>query len=341
MSKRPSDFDGAFQVRAYEPKDEPQVLEVLGAAFGGWPDGVSGVTPSEFFRWKHLAGPFGPSSVLVIEAEDEVIGLVAYMAWQFRAAGQTLHTLRGTDFAVHPSYHGRGAAYALAAAALAHFPRDLAFVWGNPGEQSVNVSVKSGWHDVGRWPRFVQPRGTLRAAVAPALGRASKAPAEAPVAARSAAELLGHDAGASLPPAEARDPEDRLATVKDLDFLRWRYGRFDQYRAVRDDATAGGGGIAIFRHRRHGPAWVLDICELLVEQDDHRGARRLIQQVRESAPANLLSCSFHSRRHAALCGFVPAGHGGVLVSYPIQRDLRPDSTRLASWALSRGDLELL
>jgi hypothetical protein len=160
------------------------------------------------------------------------------------------------------------------------------------------------------------------------------------VTARSAAEVLDDGANVSLL-GETGEPGDRLTTAKDLDYLRWRYGQFEEYRAVRLDADEGGNGMAIFRPRRHGTFWVLEVCELLVERRDRRTARRLLRQVREAAPADLLSCGFPSRHEAALCGFVQVRHREVLVTYPLQQKLVPDSTRRASWALSRGDLELL
>ena len=341
MSRRPTEPDGAVQVRAFESQDEPGVLEVLGAAFGQWPRGLERVTPSEFFRWKHMTGAFGASSVLVAEADDAVVGVVAYMTWRFRAGEQILTTMRGVDFSVHPSYHRRGVSSALAQAALKHFPRDLAFVWGNPNERSTPVSLKSGWRDVGRLPRFVRPCGGLRATLWRAHRRGSATPPDLHVKAESATEVLHDGEYASLLLAGAKQPVDRLVTAKDLDFLRWRYGQFEEYQAVRAERTAGRRGIAIFRRRRYGRFWLLDLCELLVEQNDGRTARRLLRQVTDAAAADFLSCSFHSRRHAALYGFIQARHEEVLVTYPIQQGLAPDSTRRASWALSRGDLELL
>jgi GNAT superfamily N-acetyltransferase len=334
-----TDFGGAVEVRAFEAKDEPGVLEVLRAAFGQWPRGIEGVTPSEFFRWKHLEGPFGPSSTLVAEADGAVVGLVAYMPWRFNAGGRTLETLRGVDFALHPDRRRPGASSALTQAAVKHFSSDLAFVWGNPNARGTPVSLKSGWRDVGRLHRFFQPSTPRLGTMRRAFGKASNEHREMPVTAKSAAEVLGDAATASILPAQTEGPSDRLTTAKGLDYLRWRYGRFHEYRAVQSDS--GAGGIVIFRPRCHGPFSVLDVCEMLVDRDDRRTARHLLQQARESAPSDFVSCGFASRREAALCGFAPARHREVLVTYPIQPNLVPDSTQRASWALSRGDLELL
>jgi GNAT superfamily N-acetyltransferase len=339
MPRPLTDFDGAVEVRAFEATDEPGVLEVLKAAFGQWPRGVEGITPSEFFRWKHMDGPFGPSSLLVAEADGMVIGLLAYMPWRFAVGGQTLETLRGVDFALHPDRRRPGASSALTQAALDHFSGNLAFVWGNPNAQSTPISLRSGWREVGRLPRFVGPRAPLLGSIRRACGGASKTARDIPVTARSAAEVLDDGATMAALLALTEEQGDRLTTAKGLDYLRWRYGRLEEYRAVQSDA--GGGGILIFRPRCRGQFRVLDVCEILVKPNDRRTARQLLHQARETAPAHLLSCSFASLREAALCGFVQARHREVLVTYPIRQNLVPDSTRRSSWALSRGDLELL
>jgi hypothetical protein len=339
MPRRLTDFDGAVEVRAFEANDEPGVLEVLQAAFGQWPRGVEGITPSEFFRWKHMHSPFGPSSLLVAEADGMIIGLLAYMPWRFTVGAQTLETLRGVDFALHPDRRRAGASSALTQAAVDHFSSDLAFVWGNPNAQSTPVSLKSGWRTVGRLPRFVGPRARLLGSIRRARGSASRTARDMRVTARSAAEVLADGATTSLLLARTEEPGDRLTTAKGLDYLRWRYGCLDEYRAVQSDA--GAGGIVIFRPRCHRQLRVLDICEILVEANDRRSARQLLHQATETADADLLSCSFASQREAALCGFVQARHREVLVTYPIRQSLVSDSTRRSSWALSRGDLEML
>jgi GNAT superfamily N-acetyltransferase len=333
----------AIVVRAFEARDQPDVLEVLRAAFGAWPPDVRGVAADDFFRWKHFAGPFGASMLLVVESEDTVIGFAGYMPSRFSAGGQTVAAMRGTDFVIHPSHQGRGASFALARAAIERFPKDLAFVWCNPNEQSAPVTRKSGWLPVGALPRFLRPAGRLGGTVRRARARGSRTPEELPVDADSAVEILRDEQHASQVLASTGESDDRLSTAKQLDYLRWRYGQFAEYRAIRSGADAGGGGagMAIFKPRRRGPFWVLEVCELLVEPRDRRTAQRLLRRVREAAPADFLSCSFSSPARAARFGFLQARHREVLFTLPIQSDTVPDPTRLGSWALSLGDRELL
>jgi GNAT superfamily N-acetyltransferase len=249
--------------------------------------------------------------------------------------------MRGVDLAIHPSY--RRAGISVAIRSVMDFSEDFAFTWGNPNDHSRPGSVRSGRNEVGRLPRFVRPSWRLRDTLKRALTARSKTPPRLPIQAQSAAEVLRDDEQGSLARTLARTSAhgDRFATVKDLDYLRWRYGRFEEYRAVSVYPSGGGPGMAIFRTRRRGSFWMVDICELLVASNDRRTARRLLRQVRDAAPADLISCSFATARDAALCGFVRSRHGAALVTYELRPNVIPDPTQIESWALSVGDLELL
>jgi hypothetical protein len=160
------------------------------------------------------------------------------------------------------------------------------------------------------------------------------------VAAPTAGEVFRDDTHSDRLLGCLKASEGRLRTVKDLEFVRWRYGHFEEYRAITTDA--GRGGVLIFRPRRHGPFWVSEVYELFVEEEDARAARSLFSKLREATPADFVSCSFSSRRQAAERGFlVPSRYRAVLTVEPCAERLVPDPTLRDSWALSLGDLELL
>lgn len=331
--------DHGVTVRAFDAKDEPAVLDVLKAAFGQWPREIDSIAPSEFFRWKHTACPFGPTALLVAEADGRVIGLQGYMPWRLRSGGRTLKTIRRVDLAVHPDYRRMGVSMKIRAAAS--FPEDVAFTWTNATKEARPGTRKAGLRTVeGFLPRFVQPRQPLRTMVRWARAGRSRASESPPIEAETAAETLSASTQASLLLRCGSELGNRLATVKDLDYLRWRYGRLQEYRAAQIDGE-GAGGIVIFRLRHHGPFLVAQVCELFAARNDLPTVRRLLAQVRAAAPADLISCSFSSPRRAAEFGFIQYPGETGLMAYPLQEDLVPDPTQSASWALSGGDLELL
>jgi GNAT superfamily N-acetyltransferase len=339
MPTRLRDSEGAVEARAFRAKDEPGVLELLRVAFGAWPRDIEGVTPSEFFRWKHVNGRFGPSILVVAEAHDAVIGFVAYLPWQLSVRGQVVLTMRGVDFAVHPSFRNRGVSMAMRAAA--NFPSDSVFTWSNPNDQSRPGGLRWGQREVRRLPHFVRPGRTPRVTLQRTFAKASKTPRRLSIDADSAGEVLRDGTHTSLLLASTKDPGYRFSTVKDLAYLRWRYGQLVEYRAIRSGARVGAGGIVIFRTRRHGRFWVSHICELFAEQKNRRTVRHLIDRVRDATSADFISCSFPSGHSAARCGFVPYRSGKGLMVYPFKPNLAPDPTQRASWALSLGDLDLL
>ncbi len=339
MPKGPTALAGALEARAFEAEDEPGVLELLQMAFGQWPRDIEGATASEFFQWKHMASPFGPSILLVVEADGLIIGFAAYMPWQFRARGQVMATLRGVDFAVHPSYRRLGASMAIREAA--NRLAEIDFIWSNPNGQSRPGGLKAGRRQVGRLSHFVRPRGRLRDTIRRAYGKGSKTPQRLLVDAEPAAEILADGRWPSRLLEQSTEWGDRLTTVKSLDYLRWRYGRLAEYHAVQTGTSERPSGFAIFRARRHGPFWVSHICELFVERNDRRTTRRLLRRVGDAAATDFLSCAFSSRREAGLLGFVQHRSGTVLMTHPFRQNILPDPTRRDSWALSLGDLELL
>jgi GNAT superfamily N-acetyltransferase len=337
----PDSSEGGVEIRAFEAEDEARVLAILTAAFGRWPLDVDGVDASEFFRWKHMASPFGPSMLLVAEAAGEVVGFGAWLRWRLRARRQTLGALRGVDMVVHPAYRGRGIQVALVRKASELFSAETAFTFSSPNQRSRSGSLSLGGREVGRLSRFVRPHRPLRGAVRRILERGAGTSQPPPVDAETAAEVLraGDDVSQLL--AESEAPIECLTTARDLDYLRWRYGPVDEYRALRFDADDQLAGLAIFRVRRHGSAWVCRVCELVVAHNDRRISRRLLDRVRKAAPADFVTCNFPSRRDAAMCGFVRSPGGTLVVARPLHQNLIPDPTRRASWALSIGDLELL
>lgn len=335
LGPSPTNADGGLAIRDYRPEDEARVLAILQDAFASWPPDLR-VSPSAFFRWKHALSPFGPSRMLAAEADGAVVGFWAFMPWLVGFEGATLKTVRSGDLAVDRAYRRRGVSMALRAAA--RFDEDSLFTWSHGNSQGRPGAVKAGWREVGPFTHYVHPCRTPRETIGRVRSRGSRSPGELVLLASTAAEVLAEGAYTEHLLAGSVDPRDRLATVKDLEFLRC-YGHFQEYHAIAADPGRGE-GVVIFRPRRHGHLWALEVCELLVAEDNLATARHLLEQVRRSAAADLITCNFQSRRRAALCGFVP-GRGTNLTINPLRPDLEPDPTLRASWCLSRGDLELL
>lgn len=325
-------------IRLFQAHDEPAVLALLASAFGEWPRALLDGTRSEYFRWKHLENPFGRSRMVVVELDGSIVGFYAYMPWLLSAQGRIVATLRAVDLAIEQRHRMLGISLALRSAT--EFSRDVEFVWGNPNSASARGGRRLGHPEVSGLRSFVRPCARLPLSVfsrGPRAGERDLRPAPAQSSAASALEdqlLLDR----LTVPAELHG--ERLATLKHDDYLRWRYGRWSSYRAVRSNAP-NEGGMAIFRRRRHGRFVLADVCELLIERRDAGIERRLLRRVAAAARADFVLCNFSSPRSAAALASIGYRTQETLTTLVLSERLPLDPSATRSWALSRGDLELL
>jgi GNAT superfamily N-acetyltransferase len=338
-----------YEVRPYAQEDEPRVLELLGRSLGGGP---LGQRSPEFFRWKHLDNPFGPSFMLVAERDDRIIGLRAFMRWRFRAAGHTFEAVRAVDTATDPDHQGLGVFRRLTTTALAALEGVVDLVFNTPNEKSLPGYLKMGWEPVGRIPVRVRVRNpvrfgrgfrSLRDAEASETTAATAPPkVDAPLA----SEGLGSPGEVETLLEQVGAPWERLSTPRDVAFLRWRYGSapgFD-YRVVREERDGRLRGLAVFRVRARGALWETTVADVIVGSGDVGTAARLLRRVTRVASVDHVTGHFpdgsEARAAATRSGFVPTPAGVTFVVNPLRSDLLPDPRRLGSWGLCLGDVEV-
>lgn len=333
----------AIAIRPYRREDESCVLALLSAELGAGPAGAR--TP-EFFRWKHLANPFGPSFMLVAETEGRIIGLHAHMQWRFRTGDRMLQAARGTDAVTRPEYQRMGVFSRLRKEAIASLRGDVHFTFSIPNEKALPANLKTGARMVGKVPvriRVLRPIGIARGLLVRSISWRSWN--GTPVAALTAAEAFSDTEDVSqLLRDQAAD--SRLSTPRDVDYLRWRYASAPllTYWAIREEGGGRLRGLAIFRVEQKGTVVRSTVEEVIVAPRDQDTARVLFRRVISAVPVDYVICCFpagSTQAHAASgCGFLPFPTGIRLAVTPLQDDISPDPTRLRSWALSLGDLEV-
>lgn len=326
-----------LSIRPYQEEDEPELLDLLTRSLGGGPVGRR---PAELFRWKHIDNPFGRSLLLLGEADGRIVGLRAFLRWRFRAGDRIVEAVRAVDTATHPEYRGRGVFPRLTREAIDLVRDEADLVFNTPNEKSLPGYVKLGWSVVGRMPvdvRVRRPVGfvwNLRS-FSP---RRPRPIVDAP----SAADALGDDDGVDELFRQGVGQSGHLATLRSVDYLRWRYGAAPllDYRAI----SLEGRGLAIFRVRPRRGLWEATIVELAVTPGDISIARELLRQVARSSRVDHLTCSFPrgstASRAASRTGYLRAPGAMTLVTNPLRDGLIPDPMVLGSWALSLGDLEV-
>lgn len=333
----------ALAVRPYEPADEPHVLSLLNLVLGR---GRGFERSRAFFRWKHLQNPFGPSLMLVANGQ-ELVGLRAFLRWQFRVGGAIISAVRAVDTATHPGYQRMGVFSKLTRASVEHARAEgVQFVFNTPNRFSLPGYLKLGWQLVGRTTIMVKPLRPLRMMAALLTRRAQDGTTLAEEDGGQPIEaLLG--AGTSLDALLDRD-DTHLAggirTARSATYFRWRYAQAPSvgYRAIR----AGDGDLraaAIYRRTRRRGLAELSIVELLF--DDPRWGRAVMRSMLAEVPADyaVAHCawSIPHRRVLVDLGFMPVPRVGPNFTVRVLNE-RPgcDPASAQNWRLSLGDLEV-
>ena len=91
-------------IRKATESDIPEIIDLLKRSLG-----ESLIPKSEpLWRWKHLENPFGPSPCLLAEENGKLIGVRAFLRWDYVENQQIYHAYRAVDTATHPDHQGKG-----------------------------------------------------------------------------------------------------------------------------------------------------------------------------------------------------------------------------------------
>ena len=138
-----------MEIRDATEADIPEIVALLKLSLG-----ESLMPKSEkFWRWKHLENPFGKSPVLLCWEGNEVVGVRAFMRWEWNRQGQVYNAVRAVDTATHPGFQGKGIFKKLTLALVDYCKQQgIHFVFNTPNQQSKPGYIKMGWEEAGKLP---------------------------------------------------------------------------------------------------------------------------------------------------------------------------------------------
>lgn len=330
--------------RSYRASDEGPVLDLLDRALG---KGRAFERSAAFFRWKHLENPFGHSLMLLANGQ-EILGLRAFLRWQFRAGGDVIPAVRAVDTATHPGYQRMGIFSRLTAASLEQATAEgVRLVFNTPNQYSLPGYQKLGWTFVGKTTVFARPLRPLRIARALAARRPDEATDEGPGDDGTALDRL-FSQEAALSSLLARDDAHLapgIRTARTVPYLVWRYRNAPSlHYSARHVGDGTLGAAAIYRRTRRRGLVELSIAELLF--DDPGQGRRVVREILAGVPADyaVAHCSWEAPHRRVLMGvgFVPVPRlGPNFTVRPLGSDFPGfDPKSPGSWRLSLGDLEV-
>lgn len=136
-------------IRAAEERDITDIVRLLKLSLG------EGLMPKSeaYWRWKHIENPFGASPVLLAEEDGILIGVRAFMRWEWTDGKQHYQAVRAVDTATHPDYQGKGIFKKLTLGLVETCQQQgVHFVFNTPNQQSRPGYIKMQWRDAGRLP---------------------------------------------------------------------------------------------------------------------------------------------------------------------------------------------
>lgn len=271
---------------------------------------VFGARTPDWYRWKHLDNPAGPSLGWAAIDQDGVAGVRLLQRWNLLVAGEIRRALRPVDTVTVPRAQRRGIFQALLDVALDHLDGETDLLFNTPNQNSQPGYVKNGWKLLDPIAHGVRPT------------------------------IPGPRLGAPIDPAALPFPTDVEATIttaRSPDYLAWRYDRRSghDYRgsaSLGDDRPAG----VVYRVTTRKRSKALILCDCFGPAST---VSRLVASSsrRERAIIAIAAVGTGTPEPSALPRHVVRG-STVLAVRPIA-DLEPDPLALKSWRLSLGDLE--
>jgi GNAT superfamily N-acetyltransferase len=105
----------------------------------------------------------GASPVLVAEENGELIGIRAFMRWDWQMGDKVYRCLRAVDTATHPAHQGKGIFKKLTLQLIEEAGKQgYDFIFNTPNTQSTPGYLKMGWKTWGKVPLWLHPVMVLK-----------------------------------------------------------------------------------------------------------------------------------------------------------------------------------
>ena len=306
-----------MQIREASDSDIPGILEVLKASLGE----SSSKKTAEVWRYKHIDNPFGTSLVLLAEENGRIIGVRAFMRWQWQEGTKVYKAFRAVDTATHPKHQGKGIFKKLTLAALKLAEeKGHDFIFNTPNEQSKPGYLKMGWEEIGKLKVSVKPSFNLR----------SKAFQYEQNIIRE-----GLDSYALANFNKEQQEKQKLFTPKNKEYLNWRYKncKLQDYFIYEDKDLF----VAVYLKNR-SRINELRVAELiLLDSNSRKKLNKLLKNYAKKTGAQLITAS-----PGVLSWSITSNFGPVLTQkhLSLKSERQFDNKGLGFWNYQLGDLEL-
>jgi N-acetylglutamate synthase-like GNAT family acetyltransferase len=230
-----------MEIHEASESDIPEIVDLLKRSLG------EDLMPKSerYWRWKHIENPFGISPVLLCREAGELIGVRAFMRWEWTRNGETYRALRAVDTATHPDHQGKGIFKKLTLALADQCTEGGDhFVFNTPNSQSKPGYLKMGWEEVSRLPVRINVQRPIRMM----LNMISRAKGGKEISDDSIDYYISHPNLGELINDHHRQMS-LLVTRTSVPYLSWRYKNVPvaNYVAIGEERGAELNGLIIGR----------------------------------------------------------------------------------------------
>lgn len=192
--------ENSFTYQLAKPTDVEQIVTLFKLCLGT----AGGAPTMAFWNWKHNQNPAGVSPVILAWDGDKLIGIRAFMCFNFVNSKESYKAYRPVDTATHPDYQGKGIFKKLTLTLIDTLQEkdEKAFIFNTPNSKSKPGYLKMGWIEWGKPLLQIMPSVSI-------FGNNFK---------KDQANLLGYDFSKVV----IKSPTD-LAIHKDANYYQWRY----------------------------------------------------------------------------------------------------------------------
>lgn len=321
--------------RCAEEEDLPGIIQLLKVSLG------DELVPKsmELWNWKHKQNPFGVSPVLVADEDGKIVGVRAFMCWQWCDSKRSYRALRAVDTATHPDWQGKGIFNKLTLELVNNCLNEgYDFIFNTPNPKSKKGYLKMAWDEKGKLPlriKVLRPLALLQSIIIKAPKLTNHCLKEYNW---SELMILVDKIGHTLP--------EQLSTIISRDFLQWRYVNCPVFEyGFQTDSTSY---LLIFRIKNHRQGQEMRIAEILpLHRElkiDTNHLHSSILQLERKYSVHFVTYSGESQLHVPLSGWnwtptLPLGPMVTIRNLNMNGDYKNLFTR-NQINFSLGDLEV-
>ena len=326
-----------MEIRPAVETDIPGIVDLLKISLG------ETLMPKseDYWRWKHLQNPFGSSPVILSVDSEKIIGVRAFMPWQWMQGEKLYKAVRAVDTATHPEFQGKGIFKKLTLSLLKECEKGgVDFIFNTPNEKSKNGYLKMGWQEAGKLPVRFDIKRPFRVLKSLAGGAASK---DVQLEDEQLEHWLNHP---DLPRLVQQTTFGKnLVTNVSSAYLNWRYKEVPvvKYHAVGSHSGSELNGLIIGRTKvtRMGMEFRITDAFMSDFKNNKELMGNLRRKMRELNVDYVTLSGTAAPASRSLPGFgmnLPIGPT-VTVRSLQETDLTP-LQKFKNWSPSLGDLEL-